>query len=485
MEKINNNKIGNAAKWSTLAELLAKIASPIVNMVLARILTPEAFGVVASITIITSFADIFTDAGFQKYIIQHEYSDDEQLEKGTNVAFWANFIVSSVIYILILSFRRQLARTVGCPDAYNALAVAGFAVICTSFSSTQTARFRRDLDFKPLFFVRIISAFIPLIVTVPIAFISRNYWAMVIGTLAQQIFSAIVLTLLSKWKPRFYFSLRLFREMFFFSIWNLLESLSIWFAGQAGIFIVGTILSQYELGLYKTAMTTVNSYMAIVTASVTPVLFSSLSRYQSDAEKYTALFLKFERVVAMLMFPMGIGMLLYRDFVVQILLGSQWSSIANFLGLWSLMSAITITFSNTACEVYRSKGKPQISLILELIYLSVYLPFIWNSAHISFSRLCLMSCLVRLFPVALDIITLGAKFKILPNSIFPNVFPAFTSTMIMSLVALTLRRFLVGYLGDFISILICVLVYFAVISRFTSVRNDIKDIPVLNKIFKN
>lgn len=66
-----NNKILNATKYSSITEIFAKIVSPITNMIFARILLPEAFWVVATVTMIVSFADMFTDAGFQKYLIQH------------------------------------------------------------------------------------------------------------------------------------------------------------------------------------------------------------------------------------------------------------------------------------------------------------------------------------------------------------------------------------------------------------------------------
>ena len=65
-----NKKIGMAAKWSIATEIAAKLISPVSNMILARFLTPEAFGVVATVTMVTSFADMFTDAGFQKYLVQ-------------------------------------------------------------------------------------------------------------------------------------------------------------------------------------------------------------------------------------------------------------------------------------------------------------------------------------------------------------------------------------------------------------------------------
>lgn len=84
---MNNKTIGNAAKWSVVTEVAAKLVTPISNMILARLLTPEAFGVVATATMVFSFADMFTDSGFQKYLVQHEFENNEERNKATNVAF--------------------------------------------------------------------------------------------------------------------------------------------------------------------------------------------------------------------------------------------------------------------------------------------------------------------------------------------------------------------------------------------------------------
>ena len=74
-----NNKVVSATKWSAITEIAAKLVSPISTRVLARLLTPEAFGVLVTATMVISFAEIFTDAGFQKYIIQHKFKNDEEL----------------------------------------------------------------------------------------------------------------------------------------------------------------------------------------------------------------------------------------------------------------------------------------------------------------------------------------------------------------------------------------------------------------------
>lgn len=96
MESSLNSRVVNATKWSAIAEITAKISGPIVNILLARLLTPVQFGVVASITIITSFADIFTDAGFQKYVIQHEFGDKKTLNDYSDVAFTSNATLLSL-----------------------------------------------------------------------------------------------------------------------------------------------------------------------------------------------------------------------------------------------------------------------------------------------------------------------------------------------------------------------------------------------------
>ena len=111
--ELKNRKIGKALRWSTITEISAKLISPITNMVLARLLTPEAFGLVATVTMVVTFAEVFTDAGFHKYIVQHEFEDDEDLDKSTNVAFWTILFFISFAVIFIFADSTYLAGSAG------------------------------------------------------------------------------------------------------------------------------------------------------------------------------------------------------------------------------------------------------------------------------------------------------------------------------------------------------------------------------------
>ena len=484
MQQDLNKKIGRAAKWSSITEIMAKIISPLVNMVLARLLLPEAFGVVTTITMIISFAEVFTDAGFQKYLIQHEFESDEALDRSTDVAFWTNLSFSTLVCIFIFVFRHQLAALVGSPDLGNAISIASISIILVAFSSIQMARYKRDFDFKTLFFVRIGTSLIPVVVTIPLAFAFRNFWALLIGTLAGNLFNAVVLTAKSKWKPHFFYSFRLFREMFSFSAWTLFESVAIWLTSYVDIFIVGRHLTDYYLGLYKTSMTTVNSYIAIVTASVIPVLFSALSRVQNDDTQFRSTYYTFQRMTAVLVIPMGIGMFLYSDLVTGILLGSEWMEASAFIGIWSLTSVVTVVFSYFSSEVYRSKGEPKISLIMQLVHLGFLVPTLLLTIDAGYEALYIARSLVRVQGIVTSLLMMHLRYGFKIHHVLRNILPMTVAALIMGAAGVGLQFVADGMLWDFVSIVICVGVYFvALFALFPKTRTELLESAYGRKIF--
>lgn len=483
MSETLNKKSGKALGWSVITEIAAKLITPIVNIVLARLLAPEAFGAVATITMIITFAEIFTDAGFQKYIVQHEFSSEEELDKNTNVAFWTNFSVSALIVALIAIFRHQIAQLVGSPGLGNAIAIASLMIIMVAFSSIQMARFKRALDFKSLFFVRIGSSFVPLVITVPLAFVMRNFWAIVIGTLSVHLFNAVVLTVKSKWKPKFYYDLKLFKEMFSFSAWTLLESLLIWLTVNVDIFIVGNALNDYYLGVYKTSMTTINSYMSIITASILPVMFSTLSRYQNDDEMFHSTYYKFQKYTSVLVLPMSVGVFLFRDFVTDVLLGSQWGEAAGFVGLWGLMSGITVIFSNYASEVYRSKGNPKLSMFAQALHIAFIVPAVLFTVNYDFEVLYTVRALLRIQFAIVNIILMRIIYKFKITKTLVNIFPMIVGTLVMAVAGYLLEGIMSAIWWQITAVLICIIIYFAtLLTLFPKTRRELLSTPLAKKI---
>lgn len=468
-------KVARATRWSALTEIVAKLVTPITSMVLARLLTPEAFGVVTTITMIITFAELFTDAGFQKYLVQHEFKDDTDRTQSTNVAFWSNFVMSLLIWGGIALFSEPLAALVGNPGLGHVVIIACAAIPLAAFSSIQMALYRRDLDFKTLFKVRVASILVPIVVTIPLALWLRSYWALIIGHLTQNVTNAVLLTLFSRWKPRFYYSFAKLKEMLSFTVWSLIEHVSIWLTGYVDVFIVGTMLSQHYLGLYKTSSALVGQIMGLVTAAATPVLFSSLSRLQNNDAEFKQMFFKFQKLVGILVFPLGIILFCFSDLITTLLLGSQWVEASGFIGLWGLFSALNIVFSHFSSEVYRALGRPKLSVLVQWLHIVVLWPVVLVAVGYGFETLYTARSWVRLELMAANLVVLYYVVHITLLQMVRNVFPSLVASLMAMGVAMTLRMVVVDNLSmQLVSLLSCAVAYIAILALFPKERKTIR-----------
>lgn len=459
-------KTASATRWSSLTEIAIRFVLPIVNVVLARLLTPEAFGVVATITMIVSFAEIFTDAGFQKYLIQHDFCDEEELNQNTNVAFWTNLIVSLFLWGLIVVFSEQLADLVGNHGLGIVVSVSAASLPLLAFSSIQMARFKRNFDFKSLFFVRLGSMFIPIVVTIPIAYVYHSYWALIIGTLAGNLFNAVVLTWKSSWKPRIYYSWRQFKEMFSYSWWILLESVSTWLNSYMDTFIVSLFLTTYYVGLYKTSMVTVNQITSIIVSATSMPLFVALSRLKNNKPELCATYNNYMSAIAMFVLPLSAGMWFFRDFITSVLLGDQWGEAADFIGLWGLLSSISLLLGTYANGLYNAVGKTYLSFVVALINLVFMLLLLPITAPMGFESLYVSRSLLRLAFVAVQIAMMILVFRYPIVKLIRQFVPAAVCTLIMSLVAILIQPLSLSAFWQLMSVAVCVLVYFIVANVF-------------------
>lgn len=471
-----SQKIGYATKWSAITEAVSKLISPITNIILARLLAPEVFGVVATVNIIISFTEMFTDAGFQNYLIQHDFKNEKDKEDSTSVAFWTNLFISLLLWSVIIVFRDNLAKLVGNEGKGIVIAIACSVLPLTSFSSIQIALYKRNFDFKTLFYTRIVGICIPLVVTVPLAISLKNYWALIIGTIAKELVNAIILTAKPAWKPSLYYSFNKLKEMLSFSVWTLLEQFSIWLTTYIGTFIVGVYLNSYYIGLYKTSMSIVNQFTGIITAATAPVLFSTLSRFQNEQIIFKKYFFLFQKVTSIFILPMSVGMFIYRDFITEILLGNQWMEASMFIGLWGLTSCLGILLNNFSSETYRALGKPKISLIVQLIHLCFLIPSLIWAARQDFETLYWTRSMIRFQMYITQMIVLYIVAKISFMQIIRNIYPSLISAIIMGIFAVFMKQISESFIWCLISIINCIIFYGIVLMAFPQMRVFVFDI---------
>ena len=395
-----DTKVVAAAKWSLITEILAKLITPVTNIILAHILAPTAFGILATIMMVISFAEMLADAGFQKFLVQYEFESEDEKQKNVSVAFISNIVLAIVLWLVIIIWRDELAILVGNEGLGFPLAIMGAMLPLGAFSSIQMAMYRRSFNFKFLLSIRMITIITPLFISIPMALVGFDYWSLIAGLLAAHLFTAIALCVRQEKLISIYFSSTVFRKMFSFSAWSLAEAFSIWLTAWVDTFIISHFLNAYYLGLYKMPTAIVTTVMAIATSSMAPVLFSALSRHQHNQVEFEKTFLTFQRYMALFLVPLGVGMFVYQDFIVEILLGPQWKLAGIVLGSWALSSSLVTAISYLISEAFRAKGMPNISFLAQMAHLFVLIPVIYVCVQYDFTTFVYARSIVRVQMIA-------------------------------------------------------------------------------------
>ena len=271
--------------------------------------------------------------------------------------------------------------------------------------------------------------------------------------------------------------------MFSFSFWTLVESVSIWLTSNIDIFIIGRILDNHYLGLYKTTITTISTYVGIIAAAITTVLFSTLSRYQNDKEKFLDTYFRFQRKLGIILIPLGLGIFVFRDLVTIVLLGNQWMEISLFLGLYAVLNVYAVEICYFASEVFRSKGQPQVSFIYQIVFISILSPVIYIFAKKSFYAVCIARCACYIPLILIALLFCQVLYGIDIINVIKNILPQTLSALIMGTTGLILMSWSDRILFQVLYIVVCIVLYFFVLLRYKSMRVEVMETFGFSKIF--
>lgn len=400
LDQNKKNTLTHSIKWSSLAESSVKLISPVTMMILARLLTPDAFGIIAVCNMIIYFADILADAGFAKYIIQADFKNRDELYRYATVAFWSHLSLSIIIWIVVSVFSYALASFLGISGHEDVIVISTLQLVLMSMISTQVGIIRRRFEFKKAFVARITTTITVFSITIPLAFYTRSYWSLVIGHLGGYLVNAIILVWLTHWLPSWYYSFALLKKMFNYSFWSMMEGLAHWFIFWFDVFVVSQLFSTYLVGLYKNSTSIILSFITMITASISPVLLATLSRLKNN-DSYVDVYMNVTKLLMYLILPACILIFFCRDFVTLVLLGPQWSEGAIIIGCWALMLGISVFIYSFPAEIYKSKGIPKYLFYYQLSYIVLMVPICVYAATFGFWDFVYVRCLVVLIQVIL------------------------------------------------------------------------------------
>lgn len=462
-----------SVKWSLFGELFAKLAIPISTMILARLLTPEIYGITTAVTIVVTFCEVVTESGFSKFLIQHDFSSEDEFKKYFSVSFISSLFLSFLMVLLVFIFKYPLSHAVG-NDGYEiVLFVSCLQIPFASLNALYIAILKRNFKFKNIFYIKIIYSLVPFIVTVPLAFLGLKHWSLVIGSLVAQIIQLPILMFFSKSKFCLYFSFTYLRKALFYAGPMILESLVIWLCSWTSTIIAARFFDLSTVGIIKVSNSTINSIFLLFSTAFTSVLFPALSRLRNDKIEYQKSFISIQSAALAIMIPLGIGVYFYSKTVTDIFLGSQWANAAFVIGIFALTKPLIVCFNNFQSEVFRSNGHFYSSIIYQLVMLTIDITLKFTLGKISYSWFIWTTIIsdIAITMISLGILRIRYKFSLLSE------LRSLAIPLGCALVMAPLAYFGSNSNGNIIisvsQALICASLYFVVLSLFfpKTVRN--------------
>lgn len=464
-----------SVKWSLLGEIFAKIATPVSTMVLARLLSPEIYGIATAVTLVITFCETIIENGFSKFLIQHDFKNEKEYDKCFSLSSYLSIFLSILMCCLVFLFRAPLSSAVGNAGYEMVLVISCFQIPFAGINALLSADLKRRFKFKNLFLVRVAYCIVPFIITIPFAFIGLGYWSLVIGAIASQIIQTPFLFVISKRKFVRTFSIKGFFEIIKLSFPMVLESTVIWFCTWTGMIFAANFFNSYTVGIVKVSSSTVNSIFALFATAFTSVLFPALSRLKNDKEAYESTFYSVQGAALSVVIPLGIGVYFYSKLVTDIFLGDMWADAAFVIGIYSLTRPLMICFNNFMSEVFRSKGHFYSSILYQLGMLAFDILVKFTVGKISYEWFIWTTVLTNLFTTLLAVGILKLRYKFSIQRQIKSFLPATICAAIMIPVILVGVNLNSGTIVSFFQAIICATFYFLILSLlFPRVFNNCK-----------
>jgi O-antigen/teichoic acid export membrane protein len=306
--------------WSAFQKGGSILVSFVSTIVLARLLTPEDYGLIGMLAIFIAVSEVFINGGFGSALIQKKRPTD--LDYST--FFIWNLTISVFLYGVLFLCAPLIARFYEQEILCSILRINGLILIINAVSLVQTYQLRKQLNFKKIGTIEVSVSVLSLIVCIYFAWKGYGVWALVIQTLFAGVLKTLAFWLSSKWRPMLKFSVQSFMELFSFGGFILLSNLVNTFCNNIQGLLIGKFYNPATMGYYSKARSTEQLSASFISQVIDQVAYPVLAEAQNDNAYMIRMLKKFIGVLAFLVFPTMLLLILLAKPVFVILYSDRW-----------------------------------------------------------------------------------------------------------------------------------------------------------------
>ena len=360
--------------WMIAARWAMRLIGLLSTIVLARLLVPEDFGIIAIAMIVVGLLETIAYAGVDLAVMRDGANSREHYD----TAWTVQFIQGAIVAALLVAVAPLTATYFSEARATAVVQLMALRCLISGLQNIGIVDFRRHLDFAKEFRFTLYTKLLNFFVLVGAAYTFRNYWAMVLAMASGSVISVLLSYIMHPYRPRI--SLARVDEIWGFSQWLMISRIGSYLNSRSDSFCVGSVLGTSAMGSYHLASEFSTIPSSELVMPMRRALYPTLARYETDATNFAAAVLSSFAAIAALCLPMCSGLLSLAPELVRLVLGPKWLQIiplVQLLAMYGIASALVLILEVPLWV----KGRTNLSALQTWLELCLLIPLLWLLTH--------------------------------------------------------------------------------------------------------
>jgi len=363
------NRVAVGIAWMTAARAAVRVLGMVSTLVLARLLTPVDFGLVAIATAVAAGLELLTLFSFDVALVQRQHLTREHYDS----AWTMNVLLGLALGGAVMAVAGVAADYYREPRLEAVMLIIGAKYILLGLANTGVVDFRRNLQFDKEFILQIVPKLAGIAVTIPLAVSLRDYRALIAGMVLTAAMTCLLSFTMHPHRPQLCFTKS--KELFRFSRWLLISNVMAFLRTRAGDLIISRVLGSAALGTYSLAYEISNLPTTEMVAPINRVLLPGYVKVAEHPERLRDAFQATLGLIAIAILPVSVGIAAVSDPLVRVALGGQWLDAIPLITLLAVAGSGTILLTNTGA-VFHALGKPHVITYTGAVYAITLLPML-------------------------------------------------------------------------------------------------------------
>lgn len=379
---MNSQNVTSNLMWRFFERCGAQGVTFIVSVVLARLLNPQTYGIIALVTVFTSILQVFVDGGLGSALIQKKNADDLDF----STVFYCNCVLCFILYIFIFILAPFIEKFYEIKGLTQIVRILSLTIVISGLKGIQQAYVSRNMLFKRFFYSTLGGTVGAGIIGILLAFYGFGVWALVAQYLFNMLVDTLILWITVKWRPKLMFSFKRLKELFCYGWKILVSNLINTTYNDLRQLLIGKVYTTEELAFFNKGQQFPSLIVTNINTSIDSVLLPTMSKEQEDMDRIKTMTRRAIKISSYLMWPLMIGLAVCAEPLIRLVLTEKWLPCVFFLRIYCIAFAF-YPIHTANLNAIKAIGRSDLYLRLEIVKKVIGILLLFSTLWISVKAL--------------------------------------------------------------------------------------------------